>query len=75
MSVVLNHPAPTAPYYPPMGVPGAPSSQPYPVEPPGVGILDGYPEKAGLLPPGNRKCGQEECVTCAWIIQVRSDEY
>ena len=25
----------------------------------------------GVLPPGNRKCENEDCVTCTWLIEVR----
>ena len=26
----------------------------------------------GVLPPGNRKCENEDCVTCTWLIEVQS---
>ena len=25
----------------------------------------------GVLPPGNRKCENEDCVTCTWLIEVQ----
>ena len=25
-----------------------------------------------VLPPGNRKCENEDCVTCTWLIEVQS---
>ncbi len=55
--------------------PSRPSSQLYPPLPsaptpaPGEGTL--VVPRAALLPPGNRKCDHEDCVTCAWLLEVR----